>query len=120
MVYMGQIGVVEIAAALSKKVRMNEISEDDYQSAVLLFLIDVRNEEYFLLPLSDQIIESAVNLTRKYPLRAYDAVHLANAVVLNTTLLEANLPSLVFVASDRILCKAAQDEGLSNINPDEM
>ena len=45
-IYLGQVGVVEIAAALSRKVRTQELSQEDYEAALWLFLIDVRNEAY--------------------------------------------------------------------------
>ena len=32
--YLGQVGIVEIAAALSRKVRTQEISRDEYEAAL--------------------------------------------------------------------------------------
>jgi len=118
-IYLGQIGIVEIAAALSKKVRTNELSLADYEATLALFLIDVRNEEYIIAPLSDRIVEVAVDLTRRHPLRGYDAVHLATALIVNAALLEAELPPLIFVSADAILCEAARQEGLTTNNPNE-
>lgn len=119
VIYLGQIGVVEIAAALSRKVRTRELTQEIYETALQLFLADVQNEEYITASLSDTIIQLAVDLTRRHPLRGYDAVHLATAISLNTILLEAALPALVFVSSDRILQEAARAEGLPVENPDE-
>jgi hypothetical protein len=119
IIYLGQIGVVEIAAALSKKVRIRELTQENYEAALQLFLTDVENEEYITASLSDPIIQQAVELTKRHPLRGYDAVHLATAISLNTALLSAELPPLVFVSGDRILCEAAQKEGLAVENPDE-
>ncbi|MGH7452915.1 MAG: type II toxin-antitoxin system VapC family toxin, partial [bacterium] len=119
VIHLGQIGVVEIAAALSKKVRTRELTQENYEEALQLFLTDVQNEEYITAFLSDPIIELAVDLTKRHPLRGYDAVHLATAISLNTTLLEAELPPLVFVTGDRALREAAQGEGLTVENPDE-
>jgi len=119
MVYIGQIGVVEIAAALSRKVRTKELTRKGYEAALWLFLADVRNEEYIIVPLSDEVVELAVDLTRRHPLRGYDAAHLATAVMLNTALLGAELPPLVFVSADRALCEAARREGLSADNPNK-
>src|SRR5467141_1778369 len=82
-IYLGQVGIVEIAAALSRKVRTQELSHDEYEAALWLFLMDVRNDEYVVTPLSDYIVELAVNLTRRHPLRGYDTVHLATAIALN-------------------------------------
>mgnify|MGYP001106720869 CR=1 FL=1 len=119
MVYIGQIGVVEIAAALSRKVRTKELTQKDYEAALWLFLADVRNEEYIIAPLSDEVVKLAVDLTRRHPLRGYDAVHLATAIMLNTALLGAELPPLLFVSADGALCEAAHREELSADNPNE-
>jgi hypothetical protein len=73
-IYLGQVGIVEIAAALSRKVRTHELSQGEYEAALWVFLMDVRNETYVIAPLSDPIIELAVDLTRRHPLRGYDAV----------------------------------------------
>jgi predicted nucleic acid-binding protein len=118
-VCLGQVGIVEIAAALSRKVRTSELSPDDYEAALGLFLTDVRDEEYVMAPLSDHVVRLAVELTRRHPLRGYDAVHLATAMTLNAALLAADLPPLVFVAADARLCEAARGEGLATENPNE-
>lgn len=119
LIYLGQIGIVEIAAALSRKVRTRELLQDEYEAALWLFLSDIRHEEYILTPLNDQIIELSVKLTRRHPLRGYDAVHLASALTLSAALQNAELPSLTFVAADTQLCVAAQREGLPTENPND-
>ena len=119
IVHLSQIGVVEIAAALSKKVRTQELTKEDYEAALQLFLTDVQNEEYIIASVNDQVIQLAVDLTKRHPLRGYDAVHLATAISLNTALLEAELPTIIFVTGDRILHEAARSEGLVVENPDE-
>lgn len=35
-IYLGQVGVVEIAAALSRKVRTGELSQEDYEAALVV------------------------------------------------------------------------------------
>jgi len=87
IVYLGQVGIVEIAAALSRKVRTNELTQEDYEAVLWLFLADIQDEEYIIAPLSDQVVKLAVDLTRRHPLRGYDAVHLGTAIILNTALL---------------------------------
>ena len=119
VIYLGQIGVVEIAAALSKKVRTKELAQENYEAALQLFLTDVHNEEYITAPLSDSIIQQAVALTKRPPLRGYDAVHLATAISLNTALFNEEFPPLVFVSGDHILCEATRGEGLIVENPDD-
>ena len=48
-VYLAQIGIVEIAAALSRKVRTHELRRGDYEAALGLFLTDVRNADFILI-----------------------------------------------------------------------
>lgn len=68
VIHLGQVGVVEIAAALSKKVRTGELIRENYEAALQLFLADLANEEYITAPLSDTIIQAAVDLTKRHPL----------------------------------------------------
>jgi predicted nucleic acid-binding protein len=118
-VYLAQIGIVEIAPALSRKVRTQELHRGDYEAASGLFLTDVRSAEFILIPISDQITELAVDLTGRHPLRGYDAVYLATAVILNRALHEAGAPPLTFVAADTRLCEAAGREGLLSVDPNQ-
>lgn len=41
-IYLAQVSIVEIAAALSRKVRTRELSQEAYTAALWLFLTDVR------------------------------------------------------------------------------
>jgi predicted nucleic acid-binding protein len=93
------------------------LTTEDYEAALWLFLTDVANKEYAIIPLSDHIVASAVELTRRHPLRGYDAVHLATATTVRTALHGKELPPLVFVSADQALCEAAEAEGLPPVNP---
>ncbi len=118
-IYIAQIGAVEVAAGLSRKVRTKEIAPTEYESALELFMRDIRNEEYSLLPVDGMVINSAIELTRRHPLHGYDAVHLAAAIRLNHVLTQNQLPSATFISADRLLCDAAMQEGLLAENPDD-
>jgi hypothetical protein len=67
----------------------------------------------------DEIVELATDLTQRHPLRGYDAVHLATALILNRALVENALPPLTFVAADDVLCEAAEKEKLTVGNPNQ-
>jgi len=112
-VYISQIGIVEVAAALSKKMRTHEISIEDYKSSYSLFQSDILTKQYFIVQLNDQIVEVAVSLTSLYPLKGYDAVHLSSAITLNSVMLQKNIPPIHFISSDKTLCKSAKKEGLN-------
>ena len=45
-VYLNQIGVVEVAAAFARKARTQELTIEDYEAALWLFLADVADHEF--------------------------------------------------------------------------
>lgn len=114
-----QICIVEVAAALAKKVRTGEISRDDCQQALSRFLADVERGDYEILEIDDEVVSFAVGLTQRHPLRSYDAVHLAAALVLNCALVEVGFSPPTFVAADNVLCEAAEKEKLAVENPNQ-
>ena len=114
-----QICIVEVAAALARKVRTGQISWDSCQQALTRLLADVDKGDYEIAKIDDEVVSFAVDLTQRHPLRGYDAVHLAAALVLNRALVEAELPPLTFIAADDVLCKAAEKEKLLVENPNQ-
>lgn len=115
-VAVGEIGLVEIAAAFAGKLRGAHITPAQYHSARADLAADAR-DEYVLVTINRAVVDEAIELTAKYRLRGYDAVHLACALTLNRALAAYHLPSLVFVSADDDLLKAATAEGLSADDP---
>jgi predicted nucleic acid-binding protein len=74
-------------------------------------------QQYQVVTTGQEVINLAVELTRRQKLRGYDAVQLASAVILNRALLGQELPALIFVSADDNLLTAARNEGLSVENP---
>lgn len=72
---------------------------------------------YELVAVVDDIINKANRLLEEHPLRAYDAIHLAAAVVSNQALVARDLPPLLFLSADDRLNQAASVEGLAVDNP---
>ena len=58
-------------------------------------------------------------MLERHPLRAYDAIHLATALMVNRRLLAAGVLGLVFLCADDRLLQAAVAEGLAVDNPNE-
>ena len=58
------------------------------------------------------VIESAGQVLERHPLRAYDSVQLASALVAARTLADAALPQPVFLSADDNLLLVAQTQGL--------
>jgi hypothetical protein len=59
----------------------------------------------------------AESLLTTYPIRAYDSVQLASALVAEKSLIKAGLASLNFVSSDVRLLLIAGQEGLDTTDP---
>ena len=118
LIAIAEIGEVEVAAALAKRRRMEEISTVQQRIGLATFLRDCARR-YHVLQIDSMIIKLAIDLTQRRPLRGYDAVHLAVALILNRALIENKLPPLTFISADGVLCAAAREEGLLAENPNE-
>ena len=112
------LSVAEVAAAFTKRHRMREMSEGLKAALISRFLRDGR-QRCTLLEADSTVIDTAVQLIQRHPLRAYDAVQLASALILNSALIADKLSPLTFVSADNVLCEAAQAEGLPTENPNE-
>ena len=116
-IYFSQVTNIEVVAGLSKKVRTKELSRKYYQLALQLFLNDLDSGDYNIVPVNDDIVKLAINLTKEHPLRAYYALHLATAISLNSALALAKLPLLAFICADKTLLVATKNKGLIVDNP---
>jgi len=97
---------VEMAAALAKAARQGWVDKVAAQEAWQDFL--QHWPSYVRLPISTLSIERAFSLVWRHRLRAYDALHLACALIWQETMAEA----AAFACFDRRLRQAAAAEGL--------
>jgi predicted nucleic acid-binding protein len=127
VVAVSEIGYVEARSALARKEREGSFSTDEHDEAVAQLQQDYR-EVYLSRPITGDLIARAGGLARKHALRAYDAVHLATALVLREENLElaervqesaeaapregAEL-QVALMTFDRSLTKGASNEGLA-------
>jgi hypothetical protein len=112
------ITVAEGGAALARRQRMGEITLGERIILFDRFLTDCKSR-YSLLSVDELTVYRAARLTQRHPLRGYDAVHLATALVLRDHLIAARLPAPIFVAADANLCAVARAEGLAAENPND-
>ena len=117
-IYLSRIGIVETAAAIARRRRMGELKADK-QSLLYRRLTEDSRRHLRLLRLTNLTLDLAADLTQRHPLRGYDAVHLATALVLRDQLVAARLPAPIFVAADANLCAVARAEGLPAENPND-
>jgi predicted nucleic acid-binding protein len=74
---------------------------------------------YNILDVTPDVVETARTLANDYPLRAYDAVHLATAWLANRQLVLAGQSPLTFICADDDLLKIAGAVGLPVDNPND-
>lgn len=74
-------------------------------------------QQYRILEVDRTLTDRAGDLITQQPLRAYDAIQLAAALRLKSTLNQAQLPDPIFLTSDQRLLTIAQATGLPTDNP---
>ena len=110
------LALVEITSALTRRRRDGSLTSTEYRRIQDAFRADCL-VEYRIVSAVDGIIDEANRLLELYPLRAYDAVHLAAAFVANRQLLAEGLSPLTFLSADERLNEAATAEGIAVDNP---
>ena len=110
------LAIVEMTSALARRRRESLLTSAEYTQIQDAFRSDCLNE-YRIVTAVDRIIDEANRLLERYPLRAYDAVHLATAVVTNRHLLAEGLAPVVFLSADERLNDAASAEQIAVHDP---
>jgi len=108
--------MVEMYSALARRKREGSVPAKDCDVAALAFT-NHSTAKYEFVELDQVVIELTRDLLDRHPLRAYDAVQLASALIANRALLSAYLTPLTFVSADDRLNAVAADEGLAVDNP---
>ncbi|MEW6668332.1 MAG: type II toxin-antitoxin system VapC family toxin [Thermodesulfobacteriota bacterium] len=115
-ILVANLAIVEVTSALMRRVRDGSLTSTDYASLQSAFRNDLMME-YSLMNVVDNTINRAKSLIEQHPLRGYDAVHLATALVANEQLVLHNLSPIIFLSADDRLNDAASAEGLAVDNP---
>ena len=115
-VFTSLITSVEAACTFARREREGLLSSDDHHQLLSIFDYDFAYR-YSVLGVEPVVIDTARQMAIRQPLRAYDAVHLATAWLLNQELLGAAKAPLTFVCADERLITIAQAEGLLSDNP---
>lgn len=118
LVTISKIGLVEVAAAIARSERLGLITTAQKQKLFNAFARDSQ-ELFGTLSITDEIIHLGSELTQRWPLRGYDAVHLASAITFNEQISSAGLGKITFVSVDKRLLQASIKEGLTTVNPQE-
>lgn len=105
-----KIAYAEVYAALTRKRREGHLLHGQYALACRQFEGDWR--AYIRVDMRDEILLLARDLIQRHPLRGFDAIHLASALILKSALGEA----ITFAAADERLLQAAAAERLLALN----
>jgi predicted nucleic acid-binding protein len=109
---------VEGVCAIERAVRMGRLDAGSREIARRRLLLDLRHR-FRILGVDSDLVLRASELAQVHPLRAYDALHLATALYLNSWLAGERMPACVLVSADEDLLVAAQGEGLVVENPND-
>jgi len=115
-IYVASITSVEVASALTRRVRAGSLSASDAKTGFSDFHTDFQSQ-YRVTDLPIQVIETAVQLALRHSLRGYDAVQLAAALKVRDERLALGVPLPILVSADTELNSAALAEGLQIENP---
>ena len=117
ILFISRIGLVEIHSALARKARTGELPMSAFQQSLRRFYTDLRERKFRLVRSlvvhERQAIRLLVRKGSTAPLRTLDALQLSVALWLKD---QQQLD--YFRCADTQLCNAAQQEGLSVINPE--
>lgn len=106
----------EVLSALQRKVRERQLTQD--RATVLAQRVTAHCAwRYHLLAISPAVVVHAGVLVQRYPLRAYDAIHLACALLVQRQAQQHGVPLPRFVSADATLLTAAAAEEFVVDNP---
>ncbi len=100
------VSEIEVYSALARRMRLAEFTPDEHQEMSAQFHY-VWTAEYISIVMSDEIVSQAKRLVKNHPLRAYDAIQLASAIVVNAEISGIKEADLIFLAADRRLLSVA-------------
>ena len=113
--YSSDLSIAEVAAAIAILGRTGRISRPQQREALAEFYKHTTTR-FLHLAVSRDTVRYAADLTQRYPLKGYDAVHLATALSLAEDLRATGF-FLTLVTGDEQIIRAAQSLDLPTANP---
>ena len=106
-VFIAEVTLVEIGAAFARRVRDRAVEGQSMDWIKFRSLLISHLSEYEITPLDREIVNGAMEAAFRHSLRAYDAVQLWSALLIQERLRLQGLLPLTFVSSDKDLLQAA-------------
>lgn len=107
------VAYAEAMASICRKKREIKLEDAVFRNLIGTFQRDW--ESFIKVDVNDDLNRFVDDLVSSHPLRGFDAIHLASAMTVNEPLPEG----VVFACFDKVLLKAAQNEGLNTL-PDSI
>ena len=115
-IYLARITVVEVTSAIARRRKGGTVLPPRASSMLSRFRKHLAGR-YTVMEITPVLLADAAKLANTHALRAYDAVQLAAAMVLNAHGVVIGLGGVVLVSSDIDLNRAAVSEGLMVEDP---
>jgi predicted nucleic acid-binding protein len=115
-IYTAQVTGVEIVAAVARRVRTGSMTASDATSAITTLRHQFR-ARFRIVPLTDDVVERAMDIAEHHGLRGYDAIQLACALTAQGELTISGAEPIRFLSADADLNTAAGAEGLTVEDP---
>jgi len=116
--YVALIAGAEVVAALMRQQRRGELSIEASEAARSAFRHHYYHQ-YHVVAITEAVIEDAMELAERHPLRGYDAVQLAAATQIRRMRTAVGLSAPTFVSADTTLNGCAEEEGFAVEDPNE-
>lgn len=117
-ILVARITWVEVLSAFARLQREDNLPADD-RTAVVQAYQDDFDTQYQVVEFDRSVSLLAGVLVQRHPLRAYDSVQLASALMLNSVFSRFPYASFRFVTADQRLLTIAQAEGLPVDDPNQ-
>jgi predicted nucleic acid-binding protein len=118
LIHLSLLTVAELASALARRQREGSLTVLERVRLFGAFLLDCASA-YLLLRVEEDVLEQAISLLNRHPLRTADAIQVATAVLLSHTLPADQFGPVIMVLSDDRILQAAMGEGLPSENPEQ-
>jgi predicted nucleic acid-binding protein len=116
LIHISFLTVAEIASAIARRHCEGSLSISELDRLFGAFPVECARS-YLLLRVEEDVIQYAVVLMNRYPLRTADAIQVATALLLSQTLHGAQLGEVIVASADDRVLQAASQEGLRVENP---
>jgi predicted nucleic acid-binding protein len=110
--------LVEMISAFRRRLREGSVTQHDYIKIKSALDNDIRTR-FQVVRFDEPVVDETRNLLERYPLRSYDAIHLASSFLMHQVLIKAGQPGITFLCADNRLLSAAKAEGMMVDNPNQ-